>query len=137
MGVVSLLPWCALLAAANAGVLPCKAGKYHRNSHLCKLCPLGKYQPRRGQMSCIECEVADLGRSGIVHGGRISCARCSPGHFQNKNKIWQQLCVSCPLGRSQTRTANRTSGVQCEGGAAGASVFRLLRVMLNNATRDS
>ena len=53
----------------------CAAGSY-RSDNQCFLCPLGQYQPRRGQTRCLQC---GLGQTTVLEGSRRA-ADCVEGN---------------------------------------------------------
>ena len=87
----------------------CPTGQFGRNSgikDLCKLCPAGTYQSRRGQTSCISCSPGTF----TDRPGQQSCRKCPSGTASLVARA--TFCPSC-TGGSYAAKSGSTSCIEC------------------------
>ena len=73
----------------------CQPGTFHETAHICSVCPVGTYQPLKGQNSCyscpentyqdqigsVECKACDDGSNSAE--GAETCNQCEKGSFKD------------------------------------------------------
>ena len=79
--------------------LVCQPGTFHETAHICSVCPVGTYQPLKGQNEChscpensyqdqigsTECKVCDADSRSTA--GSESCNQCEAGTFRDNQAL--------------------------------------------------
>eukprot|EP00946_MAST-07B_sp_MAST-7B-sp1_P001734 g1734.t1 len=109
---------CAAGSYANpksTECLECKPGTFgaHDGSHVCRLCPAGRYQPGAGKTGCVDIAAGYEGIGGstnVSHPGHMAMVPCPAGKYSSAF-----ACADCPADRF-TSAPGETSCKECGDG---------------------